>query len=53
MTVEGAWRQLYWHDSHWLIGAALSDDPVFAEQARRWAVTLARWRLAAARLHLL
>ena len=45
MTVEGAWRQLYWHDfSHWLIGAALSDDPVFAEQARRWAVTLARWR---------
>lgn len=45
MTVEGAWRQLYWHDfSHWLIGAVLSDDPVFAEQARRWAVTLARWR---------
>lgn len=45
MAVEGAWRQLYWHDfSHWVIGAALSDDPVFAEQARRWAVTLARWR---------
>jgi len=45
MAVETAWRQLYWHDfSHWLIGAALSDDPVFVEQAQRWALAMARWR---------
>lgn len=45
MTVESAWRQLYWHGfSYWLIGAALSDDPVFIEQARRWALAMARWR---------
>ncbi|MFP4248911.1 MAG: DUF4962 domain-containing protein [Armatimonadota bacterium] len=45
MRTESAWRQLYWHDfSHWLIGAALSDDSAFIEQARRWAVALARWR---------
>ncbi len=45
MAVETAWRQLYWHNfSHWLIGAALSDDPAFVEQARRWALALAGWR---------
>lgn len=39
------WRELYWHNfSHWLIGAALSDDPAFIEQAKRWALALARWR---------
>jgi len=45
MPVETAWRQLYWHDfSHWLIGAALSDDPAFVEQAKRWALVMARGR---------
>lgn len=40
-----AWRQLYWHDfSLWLLGAALSDEPDFVEQARRWSVALARHR---------
>jgi hypothetical protein len=40
-----AWRELYWHNfSHWLIGAALSDDPAFVQQAKRWALALARWR---------
>ena len=45
MSTEGTWRTLYWHDfSHWLIGAALSDDPVFVEQAKRWALGLTAWR---------
>jgi hypothetical protein len=45
MSTEATWRTLYWHSfSHWLIGAALSDDPAFAEQAKRWALSLARWR---------
>ncbi|MGI5816900.1 MAG: DUF4962 domain-containing protein [Armatimonadota bacterium] len=45
MATEGAWRTLYWHSfSHWLIGAALSDEPDFAEQAKRWALELTRWR---------
>jgi len=40
-----AWRELYWHDfSHWLLGACLCDDPVFVEQARRWALALVRHR---------
>ncbi|MGD9497816.1 MAG: DUF4962 domain-containing protein [Armatimonadota bacterium] len=45
VAVERGWRQLYWHDfSYWLIGAALSDDPAFVEQAKRWALALVRWR---------
>lgn len=41
----GYWRDLCWHDySHWLIGAAISDDPVFVEQCRRFAVTPVQWR---------
>ena len=45
MRTETAWRELYWHNfSHWLIGSALSDDPAFTEQAKRWALALARWR---------
>ncbi len=44
MNLQTIWRQLYWHNfSHWLVGDALSDDPVFREQAHRWAVTLSEW----------
>ena len=42
--VTATWRTLSWHTfSHWVIGSALTDDPVFAEQARRWVVVMARW----------
>ena len=45
LRTEGCWRQLCWHDfSVWLIGDATSDEPAFAEQARRWTVELAKWR---------
>ncbi|MFP3902985.1 MAG: DUF4962 domain-containing protein [Armatimonadota bacterium] len=41
----GYWRDLYWHDySHWLLGAAVSDDPVFLEQCHRWATVPVKWR---------
>lgn len=41
----GMWRDLNWHDySLWLLGACISDDPVFVEQAARFAVTPVQWR---------
>ena len=42
---EDSWRPLYWHlTSQLVIGSALTDDPVFAEQAKRWALTVCRWK---------
>ena len=39
------WRDLYWHDfSLWLLAAALTDDAAFADQGKRWALALARWK---------
>lgn len=44
MGLQHIWRQLYWHNfSFWLVSDALSADPAFREQARRWAVTLSEW----------
>ncbi len=41
----GMWRDLNWHAySLWLLGACISDDPVFVEQARRFAAIPAQWR---------
>ena len=41
----GIWRDLNWHDySLWLLGACISNDPVFVEQAHRFAVTPVQWR---------
>ena len=43
--VERTWRVLYWHmASKWVIGAAVSDSPAFADQAGRWALAISRWR---------
>jgi len=43
--VETTWRVMYWHlTSNWVIGSALTDDPVFGEQARRWALAVSRWK---------
>ena len=42
---ESTWRVLCWHDfSRWVIGSALTDDPAFSEQAKRWILAMARWR---------
>jgi len=44
-STEGTWRVLCWHDfSRWVIGDALTDDPAFAQQARRWIIAMARWK---------
>jgi len=44
-STEGTWRVLCWHDfSLWVIGDALTDDPAFAQQARRWITAMARWK---------
>ena len=42
---ERMWRPLCWHQfSYWVIGDALTDDPAFADQAKRWVLAMARWR---------
>jgi len=44
-SVTATWRTLSWHVfSRWVLGAALTDDTAFAQQARRWVVAMARWR---------
>ncbi|MCK5803446.1 MAG: DUF4962 domain-containing protein [Lentisphaeria bacterium] len=45
VSIERTWRVLYWHmASKWVIGAAVSADSAFADQARRWALAISRWR---------